>query len=138
MKARLTASTSWSPWRLLSTEGMTTLVAPPRSAKATLCFSFALVFLCGAVTGALLLNLKNHGRGQPAAVHGHFGSQFELNHLHKELDLSDEQTRQLSMILDDVAKYYDNVLSDGQTRVMQILDDRQKQKFQKMLAAEGH
>ena len=42
------------------------------------------------------------------------------------------------MILDDVAKYYDNVLSDGQTRVMQILDDKQKEKFQRMLATEAH
>jgi len=116
---------------------MTTLVAPPKSAKATLCLSFALIFLCGTVTGALLMNLRAHSVNH-TATHGKFVSQFELNHLHKELELSDVQTRQLSMILDDVAKYYDNVLSDGQTRVMQILDDKQKQKFQKMLAMEAH
>jgi len=113
---------------------MTTLVAPPRSAKTTLCISFALIFLCGAVSGALLVNLTAHGHES----HGHFGSQFELQRLQKDLDLSEDQTRQLSMILDDVAKYYDNVLSDGQTRVMQMLDDRQKAKFQEMLAKEGH
>ena len=118
---------------------MTTLVAPPKSAKTTLCISFALIFLCGAVSGALLMNLSSRtGHSREAAIRGHFGSQFELQHLHKELDLSDEQTRQLSMILDDVAKYYDNVLSDGQTRVMQILDDRQKAKFLQLLAREGH
>ena len=116
---------------------MTTLVAAPKSAKATLCLSFALVFLCGGVTGALLMNLRSHP-AHKEATHGHFVSQFELQHLHKELGLSDEQTRQLSMILDDVAKYYDNVLSDGQTRVMQILDDNQKEKFRKMLAIEAH
>lgn len=113
---------------------MTTLVAPPKSAKTTLCISFALIFLCGAVSGALLMNLTAHSRES----HGHFGSQFELQRLHKELDLSEEQTRQLSMILDDVAKYYDNVLSDGQSRVMQMLDDKQKDKFQQLLATEGH
>jgi hypothetical protein len=113
---------------------MTTLVAPPKSAKTTLCISFALIFLCGAVSGALLVNLTGHGHES----HGHFGSQFELQRLHKELDLSDEQTRQLSMILDDVAKYYDNVLSDGQTRLMQMLDDKQKAKFQQLLATDGH
>jgi hypothetical protein len=118
---------------------MTTLVAPPKSAKATLCLSFALVFLCGAVAGALFMNVnsKSHASRQ-VSVRGHFGSQFELQHLRKELDLSDEQTRQLSMILDDVAKYYDNVLSDGQTRVMQMLSEGQKAKFQQMLATEGH
>jgi hypothetical protein len=115
---------------------MTTLVAPPKSAKTTLCLSFALVFLCGAVSGALLMNLKGHSRSHD--VRGHFESRFELQHLHKELDLTEEQTRQLSMLLDDVAKYYDNVLSDGQTRVMQMLDDKQKAKFQKLLESEGH
>lgn len=117
---------------------MSTLVAPPRSAKATLCLSFALVFLCGAVSGALLLNLNSHMGRNRADVHGHFDSRFELQHLRKELDLSDEQANQLSIILDDVAKYYDNVLSDGQTRVMQILDEKQRVKFQQLLDVEGH
>src|ERR1041384_6110982 len=112
---------------------MTTLVAPPKSAKATLCLSFALIFLCGAVSGALLMNQRNHKREIEISEHGHFGNRFEMQHLRKELELNDEQARQLSMILDDVAKYYDNVLSDGQTRVMQMLDEKQKAKFQKML-----
>jgi len=115
---------------------MSTLVAPPKSAKAALFVSFALIFLCGAVSGALLMNLRTHSGRE--VVRGHFIKQIELQNLHKELDLSDEQTRQLSMILDDVSKYYDNVLSDGQTRVMQMLDDKQKAKFQELLAKEGH
>jgi Spy/CpxP family protein refolding chaperone len=115
---------------------MSTLAAAPKSAKTTLCISFALIFLCGAVSGALLMNLRNHpGR---VVVHGMFSSHSEVERLHKALDLTDEQTRQLQMILDDVAKYYDNVLSDGQTRVMQILDDKQKEKFQHLLEKEGH
>lgn len=118
---------------------MTNLIALPKSAKATLCLSFALVFLCGAVSGALVMNLKARARGYSAnEVTHHFGQRFELQHLQRELELSDEQTRQLSLILDDVAKYYDNVLSDGQTRVMQILDEKQKDKFQKLLTVEGH
>lgn len=115
---------------------MTTLAAPPKSAKAALCFSFALVFLCGGVSGALLMNFKNHSHSQQVK-RGRFSREFSLQRLRKELELTDEQTRQLSMILDDVSKYYDNVLSDGQTRVMQMLDDRQKEKFQKMLDSEG-
>ncbi len=115
---------------------MSTLVAPPKSAKATLCLSFALIYLCGIVTGALFMNMRNH----PGRVvdRGHFSSHAEVERLHKDLDLTTEQTRQLAMILDDVAKYYDNVLSDGQTRVMQILDNKQKAKFQQLLATEGH
>lgn len=117
---------------------MSTLVAPPRSAKTTLCISFALIFLCGGVLGALVMNWSIHSVHSHESQKGHFGGQFELQRLQKELDLSGEQTRQLSMILDDVAKYYDNVLSDGQTRVMQILDDKQKAKFQQLLSKESH
>lgn len=114
---------------------MSTLTAAPKAAKTTLCISFALIFLCGAVSGALVMNLRTHS--PRTIVRAHFNPKFDLDRLHKALNLTDEQTRQLSMILDDVAKYYDNVLSDGQTRVMQILDDRQKVKFQQMLATEG-
>jgi len=135
MTAPPTGSTSWSPSPRMSTR---TLAAPASSAKATLCISFALVFLCGGVTGALLMNLRTHSAASHTATHGKFVSRFELQHLRKELQLTDEQTRQLSMILDDVAKYYDNVLSDGQSRVMQMLDERQKKKFEQMLALEAH
>lgn len=118
---------------------MSTLVAPPRNAKATLLVCFTLVFFCGGVCGALLNNALHHEAFvSRAAVRGHFGAHFELQHLQHELDLDSEQSRQLSMILDDVAKYYDNVLSDGQTRVMQILNEKQKAKFEKILAADGH
>lgn len=114
---------------------MSTLTAAPRSAKTTLIISFALIFLCGAVSGALVMNMRTHvGR---TVVRGTFSSHSEVQRLHRALNLTDEQTRQLQMILDDVAKYYDNVLSDGQTRVMQILDDNQKQKFRDLLDKES-
>ena len=116
---------------------MSTLVAPVRSAKATLFISFALIFLCGAFTGAIVTSLRTHFPGAEV-VRGHFSPQFQLDRLHRDLDLTDEQTRQLSIILDDVAKYYDNVLSDGQTRVMQILNDQQKAKFRQLLNKEAH
>jgi hypothetical protein len=118
---------------------MSTLAAPPRNAKTTLVVSFLLLFICGMVSGAILMNVFGHTGGfSRGAIRGHFGGQYELQHLQQELDLNAEQSRQLAMILDDVAKYYDNVLSDGQTRVMQILDEKQKAKFERMLAAEGH
>jgi hypothetical protein len=71
---------------------MTSSVAPVRSAKVTLCLSFALIFLCGAVSGALLMNLSTHIRHKADVTsgRGHFEKKFELQHLKKELDLSDE------------------------------------------------
>ena len=47
--------------------------------------------------------------------------------------LSAEQNRQLNSILDDFSRYYDNLLSDGNSRVLQILNSEQKKKFEKMM-----
>ncbi len=58
---------------------------------------------------------------------------MELEKWKRELNLSDTQTQQLEVILDDFSKYYDNVLADGKTRVLQLLDDNQKRKFEQML-----
>jgi DNA-directed RNA polymerase sigma subunit (sigma70/sigma32) len=58
----------------------------------------------------------------------------------KELDLTPVQVEQMETILDDFAKYYTTVLSDGKSRILQILNDDQKKKFEKMLAegSAGH
>jgi len=50
-----------------------------------------------------------------------------------QLNLTEQQTVQLTSILDDFSHYYDNVLADGQTRIMQILNAEQRVKFEKML-----
>ena len=52
----------------------------------------------------------------------------------KKLDLTDDQTRQITSILDDFSRYYDNVLADGNTRIMEVLNSEQKQRFQQMLS----
>ena len=39
----------------------------------------------------------------------------------------------MESILDDFAKYYQTVLSDGRARIFNILTDEQKVKFEKML-----
>jgi len=49
------------------------------------------------------------------------------------LNLSDEQTKQLSSILDDFSLYYDNLLADGKSRILQILKPDQKKLFDQML-----
>lgn len=49
------------------------------------------------------------------------------------LDLTPEQTVELTSILDDFARYYDNVLADGNSRIMQILNTDQRRKFEQML-----
>jgi Spy/CpxP family protein refolding chaperone len=101
-----------------------TLQSPRTSAALALTF----VFLCGAAAGALTMNLAIHKPAVEKRV-----DPLDINHWKKELDLTDAQTAQLETILDDFSKYYHNVLSDGRTRVMQILDERQKRKFEQML-----
>jgi hypothetical protein len=51
----------------------------------------------------------------------------------QELNLSDQQTVQLTSILDDFSHYYDNVLADGNSRIMQILNPEQRRKYEQML-----
>ena len=95
-----------------------------------------LVFLCGVTVGALAMSLGYHRtlRHQPSAWTEN-GKPITLAKWKKELDLTDDQTKQIETILDDFSKYYDNVLADGNTRILQILDEKQKLRFEEMLKA---
>ena len=50
----------------------------------------------------------------------------------KQLDLTEEQKRQITSILDDFSHFYDNLLADGNTRVLRILTPEQRVKFDKL------
>ncbi|MDQ6665128.1 MAG: hypothetical protein M3Z23_12120 [Acidobacteriota bacterium] len=101
------------------------------NAKVTLAATLVSVFLCGAMAGALIMNF---------AIDPHHTvdlsrrpKKVELEKWKRDLDLTDDQTKKLVTVLDDFSKYYDNVLADGKTRVLQILNDDQKRKFEKMM-----
>jgi len=49
------------------------------------------------------------------------------------LNLTEDQTRQLTSILDDFSHYYDNLLADGNSRILEILDADQKKRFAAMI-----
>jgi hypothetical protein len=61
------------------------------------------------------------------------GMSMSIREWREQLDLSDEQTRQLTSILDDFSHYYDNLLADGNTRVRQILNPEQIKKYESMM-----
>jgi hypothetical protein len=100
-----------------------------------------LVFLCGGVTGALVMRYRLHEEmhkysNTPTAEQLR---DFTLGKFQKELDLSPEQSDEVKLVLDDFFKYYhslesqmDEVRSAGKARIMRVLKDRQKQKFEKM------
>ena len=100
----------------------------------TLCaVTLVLVFLCGAVAGALAMNLGVHARLHQPTFDSPAGRALNLERLRKELDLTPAQTEQMSSILNDFWAYYRTVLSDGKARVEQILTEPQRKKFEKVL-----
>jgi hypothetical protein len=109
-------------------------VTLPRPAERAALFSLLLVFLCGVVAGALVISVvRNAGRhGTPPVSSGL--SSMSVTEMKNELNLTDDQTRQLTSILDDFSRYYDNLLSDGNSRILQILDPDEKKRFAQMLA----
>jgi hypothetical protein len=114
----------------------TTSVALPAPAGRVAIVSFVLVFLCGAVFGAVIMSVSGHaGLHGPTRGAQSADSSFSMSvsDWKRQLDLSDEQTVQLTSILDDFSRYYDNVLADGNSRIMQILNPEQRRRFEQML-----
>lgn len=93
----------------------------------------SLVFLCGAVAGAVAMNLGAHSILHQRPFWERNPKSDYLKTVQKELDLSPRQTEEMESILNDFAKYYQTVLSDGKARILNILNDEQKRKFEKML-----
>jgi hypothetical protein len=107
-----------------------TTVSLPRPAERTAILSFVLVFICGALLGAVVMSLvrpRLHDR--PAAAVSLNGSVSEWK---TQLNLSEEQVRQLTSILDDFGHYYDNLLADGNSRVLQVLTPEQRTRYEKL------
>ena len=102
----------------------------PRAAGIS---TLLLVFLCGAVVGALAFTLGAHKPLHREPFWSASGRTVELERLKKELDLTPAQTEQMESLLDDFAMYYRTVLSDGKARMMQILNADQKKKFQQLM-----
>ena len=102
-----------------------------------------LVFVAGALSGAAVMRYGLHQTiHKPAAgalSNPKSAEQF-LTRCQKELNLTPQQTTQLQDILDDYKKYYetlqvslDDVRATGKSRIMSVLDDRQRARFEKLL-----
>ena len=92
-----------------------------------------MIFLAGSVTGAVVMQKYIHvqlGRQVP---------RISYDQLHRELDLTPEQAAKLKQILDDVLTFnkdLEHQIADtratGKYRILSILDERQKRKFEKI------
>lgn len=117
--------------------------APSWKNPRVLCI-LLLVFLCGACVGMLVMSLGVHGggfRGNPA-VWKDGGKQVTLERLKQELNLTAAQAEQLETVLDDFFMYYhtlqaqlDDVRATGKNRILRLLDEEQKRKFEKLSAS---
>jgi hypothetical protein len=106
--------------------------------------TLALVFLCGATAGALTMRFGLHDRLHRTAAgidsRGGPSKEVLIAKFHKELDLSAEQELKISAVLDDFLSYVrdlqvqmDDVRANGKARIMDVLNDQQRQKFDRML-----
>jgi len=104
--------------------------------------SVLLVFLCGLAAGMLTMSLGLHHLLHPAqpSAWKETGKDVSLDRFKKELALTPAQTEQLETILDDFFTYYhtlqaqlDDVRASGKQRIMRVLDEKQKRKFEKLM-----
>jgi len=108
--------------------------------------TLVVVFLAGTAVGALAMQLGLHEKLHRTAAAASkpvppAAKDAVLQRFKTELNLSAAQTQQMSSILDDYRHYYqslqdqlDDVRALGKTRIVQILDDSQRQKFDKMMS----
>ncbi len=101
-------------------------------------FTLGLVFLCGAIAGALVYRASS----QPvkAVSWNDTAKEVTLNRLQKELQLSPDQTAEIETVLDDFTMYYqmlqaqmDEVRATGKSRMEQLLTEEQRKKFGRIM-----
>jgi hypothetical protein len=103
--------------------------------------TLAVVFLCG-VTAGMLVHHRMHGAPAMTVGGQQQGPQAALMaRLKTELNLTPAQTEQLKTVLDDFFTYYytlqaqlDDVRASGKQRILRILDDGQKKKFERIMS----
>ena len=116
---RIAVGTAWSP-------------------KVVCAISLILVFLCGGVAGALIMDLGVHNRQRPPAFETAQGQTQYFEHLQKELNLTPAQSEQVKSILNDFWQFYRSVLSEGRGRIEQVLTPEQRVKFEQLLQDPKH
>jgi Spy/CpxP family protein refolding chaperone len=102
--------------------------------------TLVLVFLTGAMAGAIGMRAGLHAQLHRSAVYlkGDRGY-FSYDLLRKELNLTPDQSEHLKTILDDFAKYHEDleaqiedVRATGRNRIVQILTPEQRKRFEQL------
>src|SRR5271168_2606481 len=109
--------------------------------------TLVLVFLAGGAVGALIMQMGLHERlhrtvsaATAPPVLSSSSNDALVQRFKTELNLSADQTDKIAMVLNDYREYYrtlqdqlDDVRSTGKARIMQILDEQQRAKFEKIM-----
>lgn len=96
-------------------------------------FILLMVFLAGAVSGALAMRTATHWRSNGAFSPK--DSDMTLAQLRKDLNLTPDQSEKLKSILDDMVNYRQEIESyraTGKYRILAILTPEQRQRFEKL------
>lgn len=104
-----------------------------RDPRVIAAVTLTLVFLCGAAVGALVMDLRVHNRASGPAFNSAQGKAAFFDRMNRELNLTPAQSEQMQSILKDFWDYYRTVLSDGKSRIEQILNEEQRRKFEQIL-----
>jgi hypothetical protein len=119
--------------------------------------TLVLVFVAGVATGALGMRLGWHEKLHPTITAAAASSSTEasngqrkagrgsnaavLQKFETELNLSGDQSEKIAAVLDDYRHYYqnlqdelDDVRTTGKSRIMQILEPGQREKFEKIMS----
>ena len=101
--------------------------------------TFSLIFLCGALVGAIAITFTQ-SQTFVASSPQELSREMTLSRLTTELDLTPDQQERLRVVLDDYFQYYhalqdqlDEVKASGREKITELLTDKQKSKFEKML-----
>ncbi len=101
-----------------------------------------LVFLGGVACGVYAMRYTVARTALRPSVSWRDGGRGRtMAHLKDDLKLTPEQAQQIETLLDDLAKYYDNLQAqmddfrqDGKERIKKILTPEQQKKFDKILS----
>lgn len=113
---------------------MSTLGTPRSQSRAACALMLIAVFFAGAGAGTIAYSWGSRKWSQkPAPFWTEAGKERSLQKWKNELALTPEQAREIELVLDDFTMYYKSVLSDGKTRILKILSDEQRKKFEKLM-----
>ena len=103
--------------------------------------TLVMVFLCGALAGAITMRSRLHDRLRPsAAAYWKEGPrEFSYDRLKKDLNLTPDQAQRMKTILDDFVKYHEDlqaqiedVRATGRNRILQMLTPDQRRRFEQL------